>query len=123
MGTINGNRTVNELELLIIFCGGLAKLPLIDNEKLYATTNHIADILRVTPQRVNQYVTDEGLPKIDRDRFYLPDVSNWKSVKIFADNMKLRPQQMERFLFVDFTLGVDPPIFVKPEAIKKMLGK
>ena len=80
-------------------------MPRTSDPELYGSTRYVAQMLQVTPQRITQYVLDEGLPKDSRDRFYLPDVVNWEKVRILADWLKMKPQELSRFGFVDFSLG------------------
>jgi hypothetical protein len=116
-------KPVNGTQLALCFCGGLAKLPPLSDRELYGTTVDVARILRVTPQRVNQLVALEGLPKIGRDRFYMPDVFNFQNVQLIAERFGKRPLEMNFYSYVDFTLGRDSPIVIPLKTFEKIFSE
>jgi len=65
-------------------------------------------------------VNDEGLKKVGRDRFYIPDVVNWQKVKSFSVLLKKYPQDMGDIGIVDFSLGVDPPVSLNIKAFEAL---
>lgn len=117
--------TTNELGILIIQTGGLLRLPKMGDDCLYANTKDIAMMLGVTPQRVNQYCATEGLPKADRNKFYIPEVMNWQKVKAIAEILHVNPRELASYGYVDFTLGdrsapeINPNVMTKSETEKR----
>ncbi|MGA9363314.1 MAG: hypothetical protein WBW16_03005 [Bacteroidota bacterium] len=104
------SRKLTALQLSIVLSGGNVKLPTVGDSEFFGSTKDVAELLDVTPQRVNQYVSQEGLPKFARDKFYLPEVVNWSTVKTIADILEKKPQEMEHLGLVDFTLGLTAPL-------------
>lgn len=109
---------VNAQELLIILNGGLVRLPKLQNKAFWANTRLVAEMLAVTPQRITQFHFEEGLPKEARDRFYIPDVLNWKKVKFFAELTHRNPKDFAEHGFADFSLGSEE----MPELSEKILS-
>ncbi len=104
-----------------LLSSGLVKQRPNEGEEHWGTTREVALILGVTTQRVGQYVLDEGLPKAGRDRFYLPDVVNWKKVHIIAEAMGKRPCELEAFGYVDFTFS-GKLFMLDPKDLQRILG-
>ena len=96
---------LNGGELSIILSVGLVKLSMLADPTLYLSTRKASELLDVTPRQVTEYVLSGSLPRISRDRYYLPDLLNWIKVKAIADRLRLKPQDLEGFSFVDFSLG------------------
>lgn len=97
---------INDFQLAILFSANLARIPRTDDPKLYRSTREVAeDILDCTPRMVNEYVLAHGLPQVARDRFYLPDVLNWQNVKLMADRLRCKVQDLKSFGVIDFGLG------------------
>jgi len=119
MNTNTSETLVNAEELLIILNGGLARLPRMKDKALWANTRLVAEMLKVTPQSISQLCFTEGLPKHDRDRFYIPDVLNWKKVKVFAELTESNPKDFAQHGLVDFSLGGEDV----PELSEKILQK
>jgi hypothetical protein len=109
-------KKVNASQLTVCFCGGLAKIEPFADPELWGTTAEVAEMLRVSPRRVRQLVAEEGLPKAERGRFYLPDVFNFQNVRLIAERFGKRPLEMQFFNYVDFTLGRDSPLCIGHEA-------
>lgn len=73
-------------------------------EPILISTRQLAEIFCCTPQRINQYVADDGLPKIGRDQFDLATATNWHRAKIIADACNMKLKNMYEFGVVDFGL-------------------
>jgi hypothetical protein len=109
----------NEVNLIMTLTGRLVRLPRIREEELYVSTNQMAELLRVTPQRVGQLCAVEGLLKADRNRFYLPDIVNWTRVRHIAELLEKNPRELSDWGFVDFTLGDRSMPEIDPNALTK----
>ena len=96
---------LNAGELSIILSVGLVKLPTLADPMLYLSTRKAAELLDVSTRQVTEYVLNESLPRISRDRYYLLDLLNWVKVKSITDRLKLKPRELETLGFADFSLG------------------
>jgi hypothetical protein len=97
---------VNEQQLALLLSANMARIPHVDDPKLFRSTREVAeDFLDCTPRMVNEYVLAYGLRQAGRDLFYLPDVVNWRSVKMVADLMGRKPQDLKVWGVIDFGLG------------------
>jgi hypothetical protein len=96
---------INEKGVAIILTGGFVKLPRVPDERFWTDTRGVAKLFSLTPRRVRQLCVDEGLPKQGRDRFYIPDIVNWRKVRFFAKILNVKPNELIDYGVVDFTLG------------------
>jgi hypothetical protein len=104
-GSINSKDEISETELMVLLNGGLVRLKMFEAGSLIATSRQVAEFLEISIQRVNQLCLDQGLPKLSRDKFYLPSVMNWKKVQQVAQLLEKYPKELEYLGLVDFTLG------------------
>jgi hypothetical protein len=111
---------LDELELMLLLFGGLAKLPKPEDSALFVNTQDLAGILSYTPQRISQLYWGEGLPKARGKTYYLPDVVNWLKVKIIATALSLKPRELANFGLVDFTLGSSSVPEIDPKVLASM---
>lgn len=114
------NPKPDELKLIMTLTGRLVRLPRMRDEELYVNTDKAAELLRVTPQRVGQLCAIEGLLKVDRNRFYLPDFANWIRVRHIAQLLEKKPQDFSEWGYVDFTLGDRSMPEIDPDALKTL---
>jgi hypothetical protein len=104
------DRTLNATQLALVVSGGLCTLPVVSDRALFLSTVEVAQMLGVTPQRVSQCVLDEGLPRVARNRFYLPHVQNWRRAKMISEALKMPLADLANVGPVDFSLNTEPDI-------------